>query len=129
MIDFDVALAMPNDAWRERLRTAVEKSKWSMRALSLKAGYSPGYIHGVLKENKQPGFQRLQKVCSLIPVSLSYIVFGIEQTPDEEKLLNLFAQLDPERKELFLSLAASQARPDSSKDAHTPDTTSPAASD
>lgn len=107
----DIAV-MENHTWRARLNAAVEASGKSMRAISLDAGAAPGYVHSILKEDKEPTIGKLVKVAESAGVSLSYILYGYEMTATEEDLLKIFSNLSEEQKSAFLQLARSTARTD-----------------
>lgn len=99
--------------WKIRLKKAVEKSGKSHRELSLTARLNAGYVNDILKreDSKQPSFEKLLKIVDQLPISLSYIVYGFEMGPEEEKLLELFAKLNDDQKKAFLTLADSLADP------------------
>jgi transcriptional regulator with XRE-family HTH domain len=101
---------MSEEEWRKRLQEAVDKSGKSMRAISLTAGCSASYLHGILKENKEPTLARLVKICSEIGVSVTYIILGIEMSPTHESLLLLMSDLPDAQQQLLLELARSLAR-------------------
>lgn len=103
---------MNEAAWKTRLRSSVKDSGLSMRSLSISAGFGEGYMHDVLKpnESKIPSFEKLVKIVNELPVSLSYIVYGYDIGPDEEKLLAFFAELSDDQKDIFLRLANSFSR-------------------
>lgn len=98
---------MANTTWRERLKAAIERKGRSNRDVSLATGHSPGYLHGVLVNGKEPGVDSLVKVCAEVGVSLTEIVFGAEMSPETEKLLKLFAGLTDDQKADFLRIAES----------------------
>jgi transcriptional regulator with XRE-family HTH domain len=101
---------MSEEEWRQRLQAAVDKSGKSMRAISLTAGCSASYLHGILKENKEPTLPRLVKICAVISVSVTYIILGIEMSPVHEQLLLLLSDLPSAQQQLLLELARSLAR-------------------
>ena len=101
---------MSRESWRVRLQEAVEKSGKSLRSISLAAGCSPGYLHGILKGKKEPTITRLVKICGVLGVSVTYVVLGIEWSPTQEQLLLLMSGLSDEQKTLLLELAKSLSR-------------------
>lgn len=100
---------MSEDAWRERLKDAADKSGRSLRSISLAAGCGPGYLHDILSTKKEPSIARLIKLCEAIGVSVTYVVLGIEWTPTQEQLLLLMSGLSEKRKKLLLEMAESLA--------------------
>jgi transcriptional regulator with XRE-family HTH domain len=101
---------MAQDEWRKRLREAVESSGKSLRSISLAAGCSPGYLHGILSSDKEPTIARLVKLCGVLGVSVTWVVLGIAWSPVQERLLLLMSDLPDEQKALLLDLAKSLAR-------------------
>jgi transcriptional regulator with XRE-family HTH domain len=101
---------MAQDEWRKRLQEAVEKSGKSLRAVSLAAGCSPGYLHGILNSNKEPTLTRLIKLCGVLNVSVTFVALGVAWSPQQERLLLLMSELPDEQKALLLDLAKSLAR-------------------
>lgn len=81
-----------------------------MRAISLSAGCSASYLHGILKEGKEPTIARLVKISSVVGVSVTYVVLGTEMSQQQEQLLLLLHDLPDEQKQLLLGLAQSLAR-------------------
>lgn len=75
------------DALRERLELAVKASGRSMRDVSLDSGSGPGYLHSILKAGKVPKTTNLAAVCDTLGVSLLYIIYGIEASPETEQII------------------------------------------
>lgn len=96
--------------WRKRLAEAIEASGKNPRSVSRAAGYSPGYVHGILKEGKDPTLDHLAKVCDAAGASFIKIVLGVDLDPAQERLLRLQADLPEDQKKLLLGLAESIAR-------------------
>jgi transcriptional regulator with XRE-family HTH domain len=67
---------MSQHLWRKRLRQAVENSGKSLREVSLAAGCSPGYLHSILRTNREPTIARLVSLCGVLGVSVSHVVLG-----------------------------------------------------
>lgn len=66
-----------------------------MRSASLKAGLGHNYLHGIIKDGKDPTVERLMKVCSALNVSPAYILLG--DAPSEADDLLRLIQERPER--------------------------------
>lgn len=98
---------MDKGLWRSRLQQAIDKSGKSLRSISLEAKVSPGYLHSILKEGKEPTLGRLIRIADTIGASLSNIAYGVKMTGDEEQLLRTYAQLNRDQREAFLRLAKS----------------------
>jgi hypothetical protein len=78
---------MGNDAWRGRLRAALDESGKSDRAVSLAAKCGPGYVHSIFKEGKEPTIDKLMAVCAAVPVSLPYVLYGVDVEPEDFEIL------------------------------------------
>jgi transcriptional regulator with XRE-family HTH domain len=87
---------MPVQMWRQRLKAAIAQSERSARAISIEAGMSPGYVHGILNEGKDPTLTSLLALCDVLGVTLPYIVHGYALNHGTEALLKLWTQLSPE---------------------------------
>lgn len=94
---------MADDAWRERLQKAVTESGKSKRSISLASGNGQGYLHSILAEDKDPTIENLMSVCDAIPVSLAYILYGFEITPEDTDLLAALKE-SPETRDAVLTL-------------------------
>ncbi|OMP69950.1 transcriptional regulator [Agrobacterium tumefaciens] len=75
--------------WRARLQDALEASGKSAREVSLAAGKGPGYVHSILKEGKEPTVDNLIAICSVLNVSLSQVIYGIEMSAETAEILSL----------------------------------------
>jgi hypothetical protein len=75
-----------------------------MRSVSLNAGLAHGYVHSIVKDQKDPTISNLVAVCREVDVSLSQILYGVEMTPEVEQLLYLLADADREDQAALLTL-------------------------
>jgi ribonucleoside-diphosphate reductase alpha chain len=89
--------------WKNRLQAAVEKDGRSMRDISLAAGLSHGYLHGVLKDGKEPTLERFVKICRVLDLSVSEALLGVHISPTVEALLKA-VQDNPEKAEALARL-------------------------
>lgn len=88
--------------WRSRLEAALTKSGKSMRSVSLGAGMGPGYLHSILKGGKDPTIDNLVAVCREIGVSLSWVLYGLEISPETEEILRELEASSPLRRQGLL---------------------------
>lgn len=93
---------MPDRTWRQRLQQAVDRDGRSLRAISLAAGLPETALWEVLNTDKVPGIDRLQAICEALKVSISYILEGIELSPESERLLKAFSRMSKAEREAFL---------------------------
>lgn len=82
-------LGMMTESWKKRLEDAIKNSGKSMRAVSLAAGLGPGYVHSILKDGRDPTIENLISVAGVIDVSLSYLLYGYDVSPETEEILQL----------------------------------------
>jgi transcriptional regulator with XRE-family HTH domain len=99
---------MENDAWRQRLEAAVEKDNRKLREISLAAGLSHGYLHGILRDGKEPTIDRFARICNELGLSLSYALMGVDITPETEQLINQIDGDDDSRHALIALMKARQ---------------------
>lgn len=104
---------MTDDSWRTRLEEVLEKDKRSMREVSIAAGLSPGYLHGILRDDKEPTLDRFIKICRELNVSLAYMLMGLNITAATEDLI-VRMENNEERLETLLSLFPEKSRDQSS---------------
>jgi len=91
------------DDWRVRLTQKIEESGKSMRAISLACGRGESYLHSILKGGKNPGAETLAEVCAETGTSMSYVLYGIERSAEEE-FLKLFLRASPDVRAAILTL-------------------------
>lgn len=94
---------MVDESWRVRLDAAIEASEGSLRTVSLKAGLSPGYVHGILRDNKEPTLDRFIRICQAAGVSATYVLLGADVSPETEEIIRALED-HPERRGAILSL-------------------------
>lgn len=97
-------LAMAQD-WRERLERARQEKKMSKRALSLAAGFNPGYYFAIMADERDPAMDNVVRLADVLGLSLPYLFYGVEIGPDEERLLRAFASLNDRQRRAILDLA------------------------
>lgn len=96
---------MENEDWRLRLKESIDNSGKSMREVSLESGHGPGYVHSIFTEGKDPKITTLTSVCAAVPVSLIYILHGLEVAPEDEALLKELYE-HPSKREAIRKLIA-----------------------
>lgn len=79
---------MSDDLWRGRLEAAIEKDGRSLRDISLAAKLSHGYLHGILRDNKEPTLDRFIRICKELKISLSYALLGVDVSAETEAILS-----------------------------------------
>jgi transcriptional regulator with XRE-family HTH domain len=95
--DFDI------EALRSRLRKTLATKGLSKREVSLSAGFGAGYVHSILNEGKEPTVSKLASVCAAANISLGYIIYGVELSPETERLISLI-ETNPEKRDMILAL-------------------------
>jgi transcriptional regulator with XRE-family HTH domain len=94
---------MSGAGWRQRLRAAIDRDGRSMRDVSLAAGLSHGYVHGILQDDKEPTLDRFLKVCETLGVSATHILVGSEVTPATERIVEALEK-EPAMRDAILAL-------------------------
>lgn len=84
---------------KQRLREAIEKSGRSMRAISTACGFGPSYLSGILNENKEPSYTKLMRVCEELNVTHTYIFYGADVTPAQERIARMVGPMSDEEVE------------------------------
>ena len=96
-------------AWKSRLAAAVEASGKSKRSISEESGHGPGYLHSILVEGKEPKITNLIAICEAIPTSVTYIIHGLDVSPEDEELLKALYK-NPQKRAAIQSLIRSDVR-------------------
>lgn len=99
-------IAAMAETWRDRLQQQLDSSGRSMRGVSLAAKCGAGYLHDILVTGKEPTVDRLMRIADELDVSLSWLLYGIELSQQEEHLLRLYSKLSPRQRQAILDLAA-----------------------
>jgi len=100
--NFGQAIFM-DEGWRQRIEQRALQDGRSLRDISLAAGLSHGYPHGILRDGKEPTLDRFVKICDALGLSVSYAMLGIEVSPTVEKIIRA-VQDDPARQSALLAL-------------------------
>lgn len=100
--------AMHDSGWRQRLEDAVRKDGRSLRDISLAANLSHGYLHGILRDGKEPTLDRFSRICSELNLSLSYALMGADISPETESIIRGL-ESDSVTREAILALLGRKA--------------------
>ena len=68
--------------WRKRLQETADHAAaggFDMKAASIRAGQSPGYIHSILKQGRTPKIDKFLQVCMAYGVEPGWILMGDER--------------------------------------------------
>lgn len=95
--------SMTDDAWRTRLEDAVTADGRSLRQISLDAGLSEGYLHGILRNGKEPTLDRFIRICSTLHISTAYALMGAKVAPETEAIIAAL-ESDPRTRDAVLAL-------------------------
>jgi len=91
------------DALRARLRDGIKRNGLSMRAVSLSSGNGAGYVHSIVSEGKVPTVTNLAKICDAANLSLLYVMYGLDVSPETEAIIRRI-EANPEKRDGILSL-------------------------
>ena len=92
-----------DSAWLARLDAALKAKGVSHRAASIGAKLGPGVVNSWFKEGKDPGMSSLTAVCEAAGVSLAYVLFGFEISPQTAELVRLLEE-NPDRRDGMLKV-------------------------
>lgn len=95
-----------DQTWRDRLVAAIERDGRSQRAVSIAAGLGPGYINALLREGREPTVGSAIRVCRELGISLPWLIYGIEMSPQTEEILRLLDDHPAERAGILQILRA-----------------------
>lgn len=98
---------MYDDEWRTRIETAAKEDGRSLRDISLAAGLSHGYLHGILRDGKEPTLDRFTKICKALNMSTAYALMGINVTDAQLELIQEIERGGP-RADAILALLRSR---------------------
>jgi lambda repressor-like predicted transcriptional regulator len=94
---------MEND-WRNRLIAAIKADGRSLRSISRTAKLGPNFVNQLVKSSRIPGVDQFLRLTTVLGVSPTKILIGVEMTPEDEELLLLAARLSDEGRAHLLSL-------------------------
>lgn len=94
-----------NEGWRERLQAAIAASGRSPADICRDAGVGRSYLTDLTRSTTHgPRIDTLAKVAQACGVSLSWIVDGVELTPEQADLVRAIQALPPDRQETVARL-------------------------
>jgi transcriptional regulator with XRE-family HTH domain len=100
---------MDHEGWRVRLEEAIERDGRSFREISLAAGLSHGYLHGILRGSKEPTLDRFVRLCGVLQVSTTSIL--VDGDPSESiKVLLDEMDRDPALRQRVVSILQEERR-------------------
>lgn len=88
--------------WRERLVEAIAADGRPHRAISLAAGLGANYVSQLVTEGRGPTAASLIKLLNTLKVSPTYIITGVEVTPEHDEFLSVLMSLSAERRAKLL---------------------------
>lgn len=91
--------------WRTRLLAAIDKDGRSDRAISLAAKLGPNFVNELRNTDKEPGVGKVIKLADELKLSSTYVFTGVNLTPEDQELLELFLKLSPESRTSLVALA------------------------
>ncbi|WP_373418438.1 helix-turn-helix domain-containing protein [Sagittula sp. MA-2] len=95
--------AMKDTAWRERLSAAIAQDGRSLREISLASDVSHGYLHGILRDGKEPTLDRFFRICKTLNVSSAQILLGVDLTQETEQII-VQIERNPSKRAALLAL-------------------------
>ena len=85
---------MDNSA-RERLRSSIERSKFSMNSLSQELGFPTTYVSRVLTAKiKNPSVDRIHAICSALKIDIGWVLTGMSESSEIDKIMDVVNKPD-----------------------------------
>lgn len=114
---------MESTGWRERLALGIETKGKSFREVSLAAGKAHGYVHAMLKADKDPAVDNLIAVCEAADLSPTWVLFGVQMDRETEEIVRQLAAASPARRKGLLQFLRDEAAESASEPAALPPAT------
>lgn len=91
--------------WPTRLGRAIKADGRSMRAISLESGLGANYLSEIFRDGKEPGVEKMMKICATLNVSFTYVITGANLGPDDEDFFRILSELPPKERQTLVDLA------------------------
>jgi len=98
------------ETWRERLDRLIKDRGEAATAVSIRAGCAPNYVHGLLRQGKEPTLDRLGRLARALDVSAAYLLTGATVSPETEEIIAAL-EGDPEMRAAILTLLSARRAP------------------
>lgn len=93
---------MESSGWKKRLADGIRDKGKSKREVSLAAGRGPGYVHSLLKEDKDPTIDNLIEVCHAADLSVIWVLFGVQMSRETEDIVRALEDASPDQRQGLL---------------------------
>ncbi len=84
--------------WRSRLSCILEERKISRREFARQIGKSDTYIIKLLSTEHEPSISIIVSMADALNVSLGYLLYGVEDSPELEMFARQFVKLSATQK-------------------------------
>lgn len=84
-----------DDAWKDRLRALIAARNTNMKAASIGAGLGETFVRDILKRDRNPSMEHLDKVARFLGSSVFELMLTPEQV-EEQKRVPLGQEFDPD---------------------------------
>lgn len=97
------------ETWRDRFEAAMKARGFTMRALSVEADLNPGFVFAMLKgeggrKPKEPTVENLVKLCEILQVPMSRIVYGDSDLGAVDEILERWRGASPTIRQAILGI-------------------------
>ena len=103
--------AQPEDAWRERLKQAIDDRRFSYKSLSLEAGFSSEYVSKMLKGRINPTVDKILMICRIANIDPVFLFSSTTSNIDMREVVDAVSSLS-EREASLVSRLLQSARPE-----------------
>lgn len=96
--------------WRSRLRNRIAESGKTRSQVCSEAGLNPAYLTQILEQKgATPRIDNLAKIAQVLDTTVCYLVEGVPTDRQASECLNLYGQLDEDRKNAVLMMLRDMA--------------------
>lgn len=97
--------------WFERLKQVIERSDKSKRQLSMGAGFGPNWVQQMIKDEKEPGADKLTRLLDQFSrADAIYVLTGMRITEADLEFLKLVSKVPENSRENLFSVLGSLSR-------------------
>lgn len=89
--------------WRTRLRACLAASGKTRSQVCSEAGLNPAYLTQILEQKgATPRIDNLQKLAKVLNTTVTFLVDGVDMSPDAIECLSLYTAMTDERRRAVL---------------------------
>jgi transcriptional regulator with XRE-family HTH domain len=106
------AMAARGHRWRERLAAEIQASGKSMREISMAAKLGEGYVHSIMRTDREPSVGNLLRIAEVLGAPVVSLFEEGGRAEARSRLQRIADRLTPEQLRMLESVAAALAEGD-----------------